>query len=231
MSWSGGKDSAMALYKIQNFSDLEVVSLHTSFDKKLKRVGLHGIPEALIEKQAESIGLPLEKIYLPQDTSHGSYEAVMKEFCEQQVEKGVEGIVFGDIFLEDLKAYREKQLDAVGLEALFPLWHSPTLELVKEFIGLDFKTLICCLNAQLLPKSMLGKTLDDALISEIAALADPCGERGEFHTFVFDGPLFKFPVPYSLGGAVLKSYHLKKVVDGKTVQEEINFWFQEVLSA
>lgn len=229
VSWSGGKDAALALYRILHSDEFEVVSLHTTFNAESKRVGMHGIPEALIEKQAEVLGLPLEKIYLPKDNSHGRYEKIMKVFCEQQQEKGVAAIVYGDILLADLKAYREKQLETVGLKAIFPLWGADTAQMANEFIGLNFKTLICCLHVQKLPKSALGKTLDKALINRIAQTADPCGENGEFHTFTFDGPLFRTPVAFEMGEAVLKSYQFNVERAGKIVEEKVEYWFQEVL--
>lgn len=230
LSWSGGKDSAMALYTILKKEKFEVVSLHTSFDAASKRVGLHGVPEILIEKQAAAIGLPLEKIYLP-NNANGGYEKVMKAFCQRQKQSGVEAIIFGDIFLEDLKAYRERQLKTVGIEAIFPLWGSSTLELVNEFISLGFETLICCLNTQAIPKDYLGKTLDKGLVGKIAQNADPCGENGEFHTFVYKGPIFQTPVHYRIGSPILKSYPFKKEQNGKIVNERVDILFQELLAA
>lgn len=229
ISWSGGKDAALALYKILQSNEYEVASLHTAFDEKLKRVGMHGIPEALIEQQAASIDLPLEKIYLPVDNTHQSYEEVMEAFCLEQKEKGVEAIVYGDILLEDLKAYREKQLDKVGMKAVFPLWNAPTNSILEEFIEAGLKTLICCLNAEILPKDFLGKTIDKALGKRIAPLADPCGENGEFHTFIYGGPLFKKPLNFEIGEAVLKSYSFKKEEEGKEIEAKVDYWFQELL--
>lgn len=230
ISWSGGKDAALALYKILQSDEVEVVSLHTTFDEKLKRVGMHGIPESLIEQQAAAIGLPLEKIYLPADSTHQSYEKVMEAFCTAQKEKGVETIVYGDILLKDLKTYREKQLAKVGIKAIFPLWGISTELLLAEFIALDFETLLCCIDAKILPKAFLGKTLNKTLGKEIAQLADPCGENGEYHTFVYNGPLFKAPLSFKKGEAVLKTYHFKKEEEGKMVEVKAGYWFQELLS-
>lgn len=228
-SWSGGKDSALALYKLLQSEEYEVVSLHTSFDKELKRVGMHGIPEGLIDQQAASIGLPLEKLYLAKGTSHEEYEKMIRVFCMGQREKGVEVFGYGDIFLQDLKEYREKQLETVGLKAVFPLWKIPTKDIVEEFLSVGFNTILCCLNAEMLSKAILGKPFG-SVKEEINKLVDPCGENGEFHTFVYEGPIFKAPIRFSLGRQLLKTYDLKKEEDGKIVQLKHDYWFQEVLS-
>lgn len=228
-SWSGGKDSALALYKLQQANEYEVVSLHTSFDKELRRVGMHGIPEALIDQQAASIGLPLEKIYLEKGTSHDAYEKMIKEFCLSQKKSGIEVFGYGDIFLEDLKEYREKQLETENLKAVFPLWKIPTNEIIEEFLALGFNTMLCCLNADLLPKHILGKPFDEVK-DEIASRVDPCGENGEFHTFVYEGPIFQVPIKFTLGRQLLKTYDLKKEEEGKIVKVKHEYWFQEVTS-
>lgn len=220
----------MALHKILQTNKFDVVSLHTAFDQKLKRVSMHGIPEALVVQQAAAIGLPLEKIYTNADSTRQSYENAMTAFCLQQKEKGVEAIVFGDILLEDLKVYREKKLEKIGLKAIFPLWGTPTDQLAEEIIGTGFKTMICCLNAQKLPKSLLGQTLDLSIIKNIAQNADPCGENGEYHTFVYDGPIFNTPVIFEKGEAVSKTYEYNIEREGEMVKETVVFWFQEVLS-
>lgn len=229
MSWSGGKDAALALYKILQADRYNVVSLHTAFDQALKRVSMHGIPEVLVKAQAAAIGLPLEKIYINADSTRKSYEDTMAAFCRDQKEKGVEAIVFGDILLEDLKAYREKQLEKVGLKAIFPLWGIPTDILAEHIIDEGFKTMICCLNDQQLPKSLIGKTLDKSIIKQIAHNADPCGEHGEYHTFVYDGPIFNDPVNYVKGKVVSKTYQYKTENEGIVEETSSTFWFQEVL--
>lgn len=226
-SWSGGKDSALALFKLLQSESYEVVSLHTSFDKELKRVGMHGTPEVLIEQQAASIGLPLEKLYLDKDASHESYEKMIKNFCLSQKEKGVTTFAYGDIFLEDLKAYRENQLASEGLEALFPLWKIPTQAVANEFLETGFNTILCCLNSDLLPKEFLGKPYGQ-IKDKISALVDPCGENGEFHSFVFEGPIFKTPISFTLGKQIMKSYDVKKEVNQKIISEIHNYWFQEI---
>lgn len=226
-SWSSGKDSALALYKLLQSDRYEVVSLHTSFDKELRRVGMHGIPETLVEQQAASIGLPLEKLYLQKGTSHESYEKMIKEFCLEQKDKGIEVFGYGDIFLEDLKEYREKQLGSVGMEAVFPLWEIPTAEVIEQFLALGFNTMLCCLNAALLPRELLGRPFSEVK-NEIASRVDPCGENGEFHSFVYEGPIFKTPLQFELGRQLLKTYQYKKEEDGETVDVKSEYWFQEI---
>lgn len=226
-SWSSGKDSALALYMLLQSDQYEVVSLHTSFDKDLRRVGMHGISESLVEQQAASIGLPLEKLYLEKDTSHETYEKMIKAFCLEQKEKGVEVFGYGDIFLEDLKVYREKQLASVGLEAVFPLWKNPTTDVVDQFLALGFDTMLCSLNAELLPKHLLGEPFSE-IKDEIIGKVDPCGENGEFHSFAYEGPIFKSPIRFELGEKLLKTYHYKKEEDGEVVDVKSEYWFQEV---
>lgn len=229
ISWSGGKDAALALHKILQADRYDVVSLHTSFDQELKRVSMHGIPEALVEAQADAIGLPLEKIYTAADSTRQNYEHAMSVFCHEQKEKGVEAIVFGDILLEDLKVYREKQLEKMGLKAIFPLWGVPTDQLVLEIIDAGFETMLCCLNAEKISKSLIGKTLDRSIVNDIARNADPCGENGEYHTFVYDGPIFHHPVSFEKGEVVSKSYQFKTENEGIIEETSSTFWFQEVL--
>ena len=228
-SWSSGKDSALALYMLLQSDQYEVVSLHTSFDKDLKRVGMHGIPESLVEQQAASIGLPLEKLYLEKGTSHESYEKMIKAFCLRQKAKGIEVFGYGDIFLEDLKVYREKQLASVDLEAVFPLWKIPTTEVIDQFLALGFDTMLCSLNAELLPKHLLGKPFSE-IKEEIIGKVDPCGENGEFHSFVYEGPIFRTPIRFELGEKLSKTYDYKREEEGEVVDVKNEFWFQEIKS-
>lgn len=223
LSWSGGKDSAFALYQVLQTSKLEVVNLHTSLNQELKRVGMHGTPELLIEAQAESADIPLEKVYIPADNTNNSYEKAMLGFYKQQKEKGVEAIIFGDIFLEDLKTYREQLLAKAGLEGIFPLWMKDTRQLIHDFVAAGFKTLICAADARFLQKEQVGKVLDLKFIEGLPQEVDPCGERGEFHTFVFEGPLFKKPVRFQAGEIVSKSYSL-----GGSSAESLQFWFADL---
>lgn len=230
ISWSGGKDSAYALFRVMETGAYEIRSLHTVFDSELKRVGLHGVPEHLIEAQAEALGIPLEKIYLPKDNSHESYERVIKNFCMTQKEEGINHIMYGDIFLEDLKAYRDKQLSSAGMKGVYPIWKEDTQQLVEEFVADGFSTVVCAANAAMFDKEQVGKTIDPEWLNRLANGVDPCGENGEFHTFVYAGPIFQKQVDFRLGDVVEKSYEYnKKEDDGSLTPMKSSFWFQELL--
>lgn len=229
ISWSGGKDSAFALYKILASGEFEVVNLHTVIDLDSKRVGLHGVRESLIERQAEQIGLPLEKIYLPASNNHDVYKSTMQEFYGTCASNGLEGVVFGDIFLEDLKAFRIRLLDPSKLTASFPLWNVDSKVLVGDFIDLGFKTTLCAADANFFSPHQL-RLVDHEFLALLPAGVDPCGENGEFHTFVFDGPLFKKPVRITTGEIVRKSYsYQKRESNGEIKKIESTFWFQDLL--
>lgn len=223
LSWSGGKDSAFALYKVLQDKHLEVVNLHTSFNSELKRVGMHGTPEALIEAQADAMGIPLHKIYIPADSSNASYETAMLDFYRQQKEAGIKAIVFGDIFLQDLKAYRDQLIARAGLEAVYPLWQQDTRQLISSFLNEGFKTAICAADAKFFGQETAGSTIDQGFIEQLPAGVDPCGERGEFHTFVYDGPLYKQPIAFEGGEVVHKSYSL-----GAGSDTSPGFWFADL---
>jgi uncharacterized protein (TIGR00290 family) len=229
-SWSGGKDSAFALHKILLSKKYEVVNLHTVFGEETKRVGLHGIREELIEQQAESMGIPLVKLYLKASDNYSAYENLMCSFYQTCAARKIDGVVFGDIFLEDLKKYREELLKDSGLIPLYPIWKQNTMRLANEFIEEGFKTLICAANARYFSEHHLGCTLDHAFIKNLPVPVDPCGENGEFHTFVFDGPFFREPIRFFKGGITSKKYvYQRKNEDASTEQLESTFWFQELL--
>ncbi|WP_298263185.1 diphthine--ammonia ligase [uncultured Lutibacter sp.] len=206
-NWSTGKDSALALYKILQDKSYSTELLVTTVSKKLQRVSMHGVREELLESQAKQIGLPLYKIYFPEDVSMETYNIIMKENLEKLIiPNKYEYAVFGDIFLEDLKAFREKKLSELNLKAVFPLWKSNTKELLLEFISLGFKAITVSVNANLLDESFVGRILDENFINNLPPNVDVCGENGEFHTFVFDGPIFKTPIKFEVGEKVLKTY-------------------------
>lgn len=229
ISWSGGKDSAFALYKILSAHEYEVVSLHTVIDEDSRRVGLHGVKENLIEEQAKRIGLPLEKIYLPASENHQRYQSLMKEHYLKSVRHGVEGIMFGDIFLEDLKNYRLELLKPSGLFAVFPLWQIESQLIATDFINVGFKTIICAADARLLGRHSVGEQFDHNFLKTLRAEVNPCGENGEFHSFVFDGPIFKKPVEIKKAEIVERTYSYQKCLDdGSIVKCESTFWFQEL---
>ncbi len=230
ISWSGGKDSAFALYKILLSGEYDVVSLHTIFSEDNKRVGLHGVHERLIESQAAQIGIPLKKLYIASSADNKAFEKVSLEFYEQCKHDKIEAVVFGDIFLADLKAYRETLLKPSGLQPIFPLWQCASEMLISDFLNIGFRTMICSADAKFFSREIAGSTIDEKLIKALPVDVDPCGERGEFHTFVYDGPLFKKKVEFAVGGVVLKWYDYEMLnSDGHSVKQGSSFWFQDLL--
>ncbi len=205
-NWSGGKDSSLCLYKIQQAKEYDVSLLVTSVNSQFQRVSMHGVRRELLKQQAESIGLPLFELMMPEMPTMEVYNDVLTNTLYQQKENGVHYSIFGDIFLEDLRIYREKQVSNAGMEAVFPLWKIPTTELVKEFINLGFKAVIVCVNEKYLDKSFAGRIIDDDFLKDLPKNVDPCGENGEYHSFVFDGPIYKTPIDFTLGEIVYKNY-------------------------
>ncbi len=194
----------MALYDILKKSDYEVLALMTMITQGYERISMHGVRNELLEEQALSLGLPLEKIYLKQDATNEDYERSMKEFLMRYKEKGAGSVVFGDIFLEDLKQYRQKRLQEIGMEGIFPIWKIDTRHLADSFISLGFKAIITCVDSNFLGKSFAGRLYDRQFLLELPSGVDPCGENGEFHSFVYDGPIFKRPVACDTGEVVLR---------------------------
>jgi uncharacterized protein (TIGR00290 family) len=230
ISWSGGKDSAFALYKILETGEFEVTGLHTIINVETRRVGMHGIREELMDEQAKAIGLPLTKLYLEGSENHVAYEKLMRDYYQLCADNGIHGVMFGDIFLEDLKQFRIALLKTSGLEAIFPLWRMNTTMLMEQFIQAGFKTIVCSANADLLTREQVGSVIDEKFLLTLNPSVDPCGENGEFHTFVFNGPLFKEPVPILKGEVVKKEYRYQRVNDqGVNENIESSFWFQDVL--
>lgn len=190
LSWSGGKDSAWALYRLQQWPDYEVVGLLTTINSYFGRVAMHGFRQELLDQQAEAAGLPLWPVPLPWPCSNEQYEGAMSQCCTRAVAEGIEAIAFGDLFLEDIRAYREAQLAASGLEPLFPCWQIPTDQLAHEMIAAGVRAHLVCVDPKQLDGRFAGRAFDEVLLSELPATVDPCGERGEFHTFVSAGPMF-----------------------------------------
>lgn len=227
--WSGGKDSTLALYKVLQENTIEVIGLLTTINKEHKRVSMHGIREELVEEQARQTGIPLIKMYISTDTSNTSYEKAMEEMLLNAKASGVSKVIFGDIFLEDLKKYREDNLKKVGLEAVFPLWKQDTSKLVHEFVELGFKTIICSCDSDLLGEKTVGRIIDKTFINDLPTSVDPCGENGEFHSFAFEGPLFKSPIKFSTGEKILKHYDIKTTDEnGSTSNYKKGYWFIEL---
>ena len=205
-NWSSGKDSALALYKILQGEEFEIHCLLTSVNQQFQRISMHGVRVELLEQQANRIGLPLEIMQIPEMPTMEAYEAVMQTTLSKIKEQGVTHSIFGDIFLEDLRKYREDRLAEIGFEGVFPLWKVPTQDLIQEFIALGFKTIVVCVNERFLDKSFVGRVIDQAFINDLPENVDVCGENGEFHTFTFDGPIFSKPIDFEIGETVYRKY-------------------------
>ena len=193
--WSGGKDSAFCLHRILTEKLFDVQYLLTTVNSTFKRISMHGVREELLDMQAGSIGLPLLKAYVSEGTNE-EYEKQMESVLLQVKSEGIDTVIFGDIFLEDLRAYRELNLAKVGMTGVFPLWKMDTSKLIGDFINLQFKTVVCCTNDGYLGKEWAGRIVDSSFTRELPAEVDPCGENGEYHTFCYDGPLFKKKIDF-----------------------------------
>jgi len=204
LSWSGGKDSALALYEIQKSQKYEIVSLLTTVTEGYDRVSLHGLRRTLVEQQAESLGLSLHTVFIPRDCSNEEYEARMKETLIKFKQAGISQVVFGDIFLQWVKEYRENNLSPLGMKGLFPIWGRDSAELTRSFIALGFQAITICVDTRVLDKRFIGRIIDESFLAQLPPNVDPGGENGEFHSFVFDGPIFKKKIAYKLGKKVLR---------------------------
>ena len=194
----------MALFELKRMHEHEIVALLTTLTEEYNRISMHGIRDILLEFQVNSLSLPLERVYLSKDSCNEEYEAKMSEVLQKYLRVGVSGVVFGDIFLEDLRKYREDNLSKIGMKAIFPIWKRDTAELAHEFIDLGFKAIITCVDSHVLDRKFVGRFFDRQLLSEFPSTIDPCGENGEFHSFVFDGPIFQKRVSYIKGEVVLR---------------------------
>jgi len=203
-SWSGGKDSALALYELTNGGNYEVVTLLTTLSRDYDRTSMHGIRRILLEQQAQSLRYPLEKVLISKNTSNEEYESKMQETLEKYQARGVCSVVFGDIFLEDLRTYRENNLSKIGMKAIFPLWKIDTTKLAYTFIDSGFKAVITCVDSNALDRIFIGRIFDEQFLSQLPPVVDPCGENGEFHSFVYDGPIFQHSVFHTIGEVVMR---------------------------
>jgi uncharacterized protein (TIGR00290 family) len=203
IAWSGGKDSCMTLYEIQQSQNYEIALL-TTITEGYERVSMHGIPRILIERQSESLGLHIHKMYIPRNATNEEYESRLKEILSRHQQEGVNSVVFGDLFLEDIRKYREENLLKIGMKGIFPIWGRDTFELIKTFIDLGFKAVVTCINPKFLDRSFAGRFIDYDFVCQLPSHVDPCGENGEFHSFVFDGPIFREKVKFSLGEVVFR---------------------------
>jgi uncharacterized protein (TIGR00290 family) len=204
LSWSSGKDSAWSLHLLRQRNEFEVIGLLTTFNQEADRVAMHAVRRELVELQAEAAGLPLWTIPLPWPCSNDQYESLMAQACAKAVAEGIEGIAFGDLFLEDVRAYREKQLKDTGLQPIFPAWGLPTRQLAQEMIAAGLRAKLTCIDTDKLDRSFAGREFDEALLIDLPGEVDPCGERGEFHSFVYAGPMLQSVLPVTAGETVVR---------------------------
>jgi uncharacterized protein (TIGR00290 family) len=213
MSWSGGKDSCLALHEIQKTREFRVAALLTTVTSDYDRISMHGVRRVLLEHQAASLGLPLHQVPITKGASNEEYETNLIEAVSAYRNQGIDSIVFGDLFLEDIKVYRDQFLARHDLRGIYPVWMRDTAEFIREFIELGFKAVLTCVDSKALDQSFAGRIIDHDFLTALPANVDPCGENGEFHTFVYDGPNFGQPVDLSVGETVSR--------DG--------FWFCDLL--
>ena len=213
VSWSGGKDSCMALREVQRTPNIRVEALLTTVTRDFDRISMHGVRRTLLERQATSLGVPLHQIFISKGASNEEYETKMGEAFSGYRDRGIDTVVFGDLFLEEIRAYRERLVAKHKMASLYPVWGRDTSQLIRDFISLGFKTAIVCVDPAKLDPSFVGRVIDEELLAQLPLHVDPCGENGEFHTFVFDGPIFKNPVKFSFGEIVCRD----------------SFWFCDLL--
>jgi uncharacterized protein (TIGR00290 family) len=204
VSWSSGKDSAWTLHVLRQANEYEIVGLLTTINAHFDRVAMHGVRRELLEAQAYAAGLPLWKVPLPWPCSNEQYEAAMSAVCAKAIEAGVQAVAFGDLFLEDVRQYRVDRMRGVGLAPVFPLWKLDTRQLVHDMCAGGLRSRIVCLDPQKMPAAFAGRDLKQTLIDEFPPGIDPCGENGEFHTFVYDGPMFAHAIPVESGETVTR---------------------------
>jgi uncharacterized protein (TIGR00290 family) len=212
-SWSGGKDSCLALYELQQSPDMRIEALLTTLTRDFDRISMHGVRRVLLEQQAASLGLPLHSVFISKGAGNQEYEASMGEALAAYRKRGIDTVVFGDLFLEEIRAYRQQQLAKHDMTGLYPLWKRDTSKLIREFIALGFKTVVVCIDPAQLDPSFIGRVIDEEFLAQLPTHVDPCGENGEFHTFVFDGPMFKTAIKFSFGEIVCRD----------------SFWFCDLL--
>jgi uncharacterized protein (TIGR00290 family) len=235
--WSGGKDSALALNRILRGGQHEVVSLLTTCNEHFQRVSMHGVRLELLDRQAQAIGLPLERVFVSQRGSNEEYQEKMSACLSAHQARGVTACAFGDIFLEDLRRWREENLARIGMRGIFPLWKVDSRELIREFFTLGFGTVVCCVNDAWLDDAFAGRNIDESFVRDLPANVDPCGENGEFHSFAFAGPIFKEPVKFKLGEKVYRPIEITRVADSNSSDvcpatgpvATRGFWFCDLL--
>jgi uncharacterized protein (TIGR00290 family) len=203
-TWSGGKDSALALFELKKTGDYKIEAMLTTVTKEYGRVSMHGYPTELLEQQAETMDIKLEIMTIPKDCSNDDYDNIMRSVLEKYMKQGINEIIFGDIFIEDVRKYRENNLAKIGMKGVFPLWKKDTKMMAKQFIELGFKAVVTCIDTKVLGKSFVGREFNNEFLVELPESVDPCGENGEFHTFVYNGPFFKNQISFKRGEIVLR---------------------------
>ena len=211
--WSGGKDSSLALQAVLQDPTLEVAALITTVTEGYERISMHGVRRALLHQQTKNLGFPLEEIRIPIGCVNAAYEEAMRRLLTRYQTQGVSRVVFGDLFLTDIRQYREKNLEQLEMTGIWPLWLKDTKKLAQDFIRMGFRAILVCIDPKQIDPSFCGREFDASLLQDLPASADPCGENGEFHTFVYDGPIFREPI---------------RVVKGEVVQRD-GFWFCDLL--
>jgi len=202
MCWSCGKDSAIALWTLQQAGEYEIVGLLTTLTEGYDRVSMSGVRRELLQRQASALGLPVDEVWIPPQCVNPVYEARMGEAVQQLKEGGVAAVAFGDLFLEDVRDYREQQMAGTGLSCVFPIWGEDTVRLSQRMIESGLRATLVCVDPRQVPAGLAGRAYDETLLADLPASADPCGERGEFHTFVWDAPNFRAPIDVSPGEIV-----------------------------
>ena len=202
MCWSSGKDSAWALHRLRTAGEVDVVGLLTTMNQDAGRIAMHAVREELLERQGVALGLPVMKVLIPEQCVNADYERAMEAALQQARAEGVTAVAFGDLFLEDVRRYREERLAPTGLQPLFPLWHCETAALAREMVDGGLRAHITCIDPRHLDRSFAGRTFDHGLLDDLPPAVDPCGERGEFHTLAYQGPMFASPISVKAGEVV-----------------------------
>ena len=228
LNWSSGKDSALALYYLQKNQEYKVEHLLTTINAHFDRVTMHGLRRKLLDNQIAAINIPSSTVELPEQPGMSEYEEKMEVELQKLKKQGLTYAAFGDIFLEDLKMYRENQFKKIGLETTFPLWQKDTTKLIHEFIDLDFKAIVVASSGDL-GQEFVGTIIDRDFISALPSDIDPCGENGEFHTFCYDGPIFDYQIEFEIGEKAYKEYRAPSENQDKKSGESLGFWFCDLL--
>jgi uncharacterized protein (TIGR00290 family) len=202
LSWSGGKDSSLCLYETTKGGEFVVAALLTTLTRDFDRISMHGVRRELLEMQASALGLQLDEVWISKNAANAEYEDQMRKALERRKAEGIKHVIFGDLFLEDIRKYREDRLSQIGVQGVFPLWGRPTRDVANLFIEKGFRAILCCTDPKAIPKEFCGREFDRQLLSDLPSSVDPCGENGEFHTFVYDGPIFKKRIEVRVGEVV-----------------------------